>query len=70
MRAVLSYICDRARPVCAVPVAPELRGLKRHFSYLQYGVTGGDLIVQRSNVLTLFDVWHVNQDIYNSALQV
>lgn len=25
-------------------------------SYLQYGVTGGDLVVQESDVLTLFDV--------------
>lgn len=40
------------------------------FSYLQYGVTGGDLIVQRSNVLTLLDVWHVNnQGVYNFHYQ-
>lgn len=39
-------------------------------SYLQYGVTGGDLIVQRSNVLTLLDVWHVkNQGVYNFHYQ-
>lgn len=39
-------------------------------SYLQYGVTGGDLIVQRGNVLTLLDVWHVNsQGVYNFHYQ-
>lgn len=39
-------------------------------SYLQYGVTGGDLIVQRSNVLTLLDVWHVNnQGVYDFHCQ-
>lgn len=40
-------------------------GIRRK-SYLQYGVTGGDLVVQQSDVLTLLDVWRANRQENNN----
>lgn len=38
-------------------------------SHLQYGVTGGDLVVEKSNVLTLFDVWQTTAQENRADLQ-